>query len=235
MFGFRLNTGVKSLRSVVMFGLDLSRMERRTRAMASIDIAKKILSSLATGGTDSSQKKQQEPHPPIPNSKVVSATRHQRSNTVRPKTAYFPGMDENEGPTSATISGHAMAVGMTGDHVISHPIPVSKVTKPKEKKKVNRSSTFRKEKKEDKKEEKDRLSGLTNVLHQPHSQPDEKFRVPEGQYVNCIKALKTSLEDMVVRIEVVDMFVIQSVYTYWGFSWMTNVCMCMHACVYPKV
>jgi len=171
-------------------------MERHTRARASIDVAKKLLSSLSTG-VEASQKKQQEPHPPVPNSKIVSSTRHQRSNTVRPKTAYFPGVDENDGPTSATIPGHAMA----GDHVISHPIPMSKAIKPKEKKKVNRSSTFRKEKKEDKKEEKERLSGLTNALHQPHNQPDEKLRVSEGQYANCIKALTTSLEDMMVRFQ----------------------------------
>jgi len=174
-------------------------MERHSKAKTSIDIARKLL--LSFGSSVDSNSKKQDGIPPLPNSKT-SITRHQRSNTVRPRTAYFSGVDDSDGPTSATMGGHSMSGSNTGEHVISHPIALAKAIKPKEKKKVNRSSTFKKEKKEDKKEEKERLSGLTNVVHHSSTTAEEKYKVPEIQYINCIKELQSSLEEMLVRVSV---------------------------------
>lgn len=174
------------------------RLERHSKARASIDIAKKLLLSFSPG-VDGGNSKKQDGCPPLPNSKLP-ISRHQRSNTVRPRTAYFTGVDDSDGGTSATMGGHGMPGGNSGDHVISHPITVTKAIKPKEKKKVNRSSTFKKEKKEDRKEEKERLSGLTNTVHQSNAITEEKYRVPEIQYINCIKELQISLEEMMVRV-----------------------------------
>ncbi len=172
-------------------------MERHSKAKTSIDMAKKLLLSFSSIGDSNSKK--QDGYPPVPTSKMPIA-RHQRSNTVRPRTAYFSGVDDSDGPTSATIGGHTMLGSNTGEHVISHPITLTKAIKPKEKKKVNRSATFKKEKKEDKKEEKERLSGLTNAVHHSSTATEEKYRVSEIQYINCIKELQSSLEEMLVRV-----------------------------------
>ena len=130
-------------------------------------------------------------------SKVLNL-RH-RSHTVRPKTTYFPGMEESNGP--ATIPGHASA---SGDHVISYPQLVSqssKGSKVKEKKKVSRSSTFRsKEKKEKEEKEKDKGGGggqgSGGGLQGNHL--EDSSRVSEQLYISCITALKASLEEMMV-------------------------------------
>ena len=129
----------------------------------------------------------------------------QRAQTVRPKTSYFPD-EPDAGGTVATLAGHTSS----GDHVISFPQLVShptksKTFKEKDKKKVARSSTFRnKEKKEkekekeDKKEEKQSAAGSTGVTFQQRNN-DENSARSEQIYIQCITALKCSLEDMMVR------------------------------------
>ena len=134
-------------------------------------------------------------------SKVLNL--RQRSNTTRPKTAYF-SEDVDIGGSSSTISGY-----VSGDHVISPPQMISQnfkgVKQAKEKKKVNRSSTFRsKDKKEEKEKEKEKVSGLvvgTSSQQQQGGQgtgSEEGGRVAEQQYVSCITSLKDSLQDIMV-------------------------------------
>lgn len=104
----------------------------------------------------------------------------QRAHTVRPKTTYFS--EETDAPAS-------------GDHVISHPQLVPQPTKSKtvkEKKKVARSSTFRsKEKKEDKKED-------VSAMYQQGNHSEENSARSEQIYIQCICALKSSLEEIMV-------------------------------------
>ena len=121
----------------------------------------------------------------------------QRSQTVRPKTTYFS--DEIDGGGSpATLTSYS-----SGDHVISYPQLVSQPPKPKpvkekEKKRIIRSSTFRnKDKDKDKKEEKEKLAGSMGSSQGNHS--DENSARSEELYMSCITALKTSLEEIMVR------------------------------------
>ena len=84
--------------------------------------------------------------------------------------------------------------------MISYPVP--KGTKLiKEKKKINRSVTFRsKEKKDDKKEEKEKQ--FMGMVSQPGNVVEENSRIPEQPYLKCITALKSSLEEMIVSYNV---------------------------------
>ena len=190
------------LTSHILFGL-LRRLQRHKRAKESMVVAMKILSSdnSMTHNTSSSTKYQD----PSISSTYKSVDFHNPSNTTRPKSTYLFGHDDidSAGISSVTVSPHAISARATmGEHIISHPIPKgSKLLK--EKKKVSRSSTFRnKEKKEDKKEEKEKekISGLVGVVHQQGGMVDnEKSRASEQLYVKCITALKTSLEEIMVR------------------------------------
>ncbi len=181
-------------------------MQRHKQAQETLKLAEKLLSTVnSVTNEQSPASRHQEPASRLQDqagttiaSKVLNL--RQRSNTTRPKTAYFSD-DVDIGGSSATITGY-----VSGDHVISHPQLVSqnfKGAKPaKEKKKVNRSSTFRsKEKKEEKEKEKEKVSGL--VVSQQGGQGadgDDGGRVSEHQFVSCITALKDSLQEMVVRM-----------------------------------
>lgn len=119
----------------------------------------------------------------------------QRSHTVRPKTTYFPGVDDTD------VSGSSATIGTSGDHVISHPqlVSNSKGSKVKEKKKVNRSSTFRsKEKKEEKEKEKEKPAAAASVSSTQASGEDSSHT--EQLYISCITALKLSLQEIMVSV-----------------------------------
>ena len=68
---------------------------------------------------------------------------------------------------------------------------------------VKRSSTFNYgEKKEYKKKEKDEMSGLVNVVHQQMSVSGDSMSMKSEQaYVQCIRALKNSIKEILVREE----------------------------------
>lgn len=161
-----------------------------------MEIAQKILSTFNSVTSDQSVVSR---HPDLasgtPSSRVLNL--RQRSHTVRPKTSYFEDMDGSGSP--ATIAGHAST---SGDHVISYPQPVSqtpKGSKVKEKKRVNRSSTFRsKEKKEEK--EKTSAGGGGGSQSQGNHLAEESSRISEQLYISCISALKSSLEEIMVRV-----------------------------------
>ena len=188
------------------------RVQRHKQARENLKLAEKLLLSINSVSTDQSPgSRHQEPASRQQDMAAAATTipkkvlnLRQRSNTARPKTTYFPDDVDVGGGSAATITGYA-----SGDHVISHPQLISqnfKGVKPaKEKKKVNRSSTFRsKEKKEEKEKdkEKEKVSGL--VLAQQGGQGadvEEGGRVPEHQYASCITALKDSLQDIMVSLK----------------------------------
>ena len=132
--------------------------------------------------------------------------RQRSANTqqARPKTAYYGGGGAGEDAepgsgTSATISG---------EHVISYPVPpgvsftskTSKPSKEKKKMKLDRSATFKgkeKEKEKEKEREKERLAA-TSSNASSGGDAGENLRVSEQQVVECITKMKESLEEMVV-------------------------------------
>ena len=180
------------------------RVQRHKQARENLKLAEKLLSVLhsSTSDQDLASRNQDLASSATVASKVLNL--RQRSNTTRPKTAYF-SEDIDIGSSSSTIAGYA-----SGDHVISPPQLVSqnfKGVKPaKEKKKVNRSSTFRsKEKKEEKEKEKEKEKVSSLVVGVSSQQQggqgagsEEAGRVTEQQYVSCITALKDSLQDIMV-------------------------------------
>ena len=181
--------------------LYLCRFQRHQRASQSIDTAIKILSAFDSDSTNS-LKQQDQGFSSSYNSKVTVSLNSRRAMSVRPKSTYVP--DDDGAGVSVTFPGHVLAAGATGGEPMlpAHPQPTPKGTKqPKEKKKVNRSSTFKlKEKKEDKKEEKEKTSGLVNVVHQQGNVAGDSMSIKsELAYVQCIRALKTSLEEILVR------------------------------------
>ena len=132
--------------------------------------------------------------------------RSQTGHVTRPKTAYYgssAAAGEGEGEpgsgTSATLSG---------DHVISYPVPpgagftaatsskTSKPSKEKKKTKLDRSATFKGKEKE-KEREKERLAATSSNVSSG-GDGGESARVPEQQVIDCIKAMKDSLEEMMV-------------------------------------
>ena len=171
------------------------RVQRHKRAKDRIDLAEKLLSALSTITADGNAASRHQAPPASTNPRGGLNLRN-RSQTVRPKTAYFT--EETDGASSATIPGSNLA---SGEHVISYPQLVSqsspskpKPSKEKEKKKVSRSSTFRtKEKKaEEKKEEKEKLASVTSQRSEEDSARSEQL------YISCISGLKASLKEVMV-------------------------------------
>lgn len=173
-------------------------MQRHKRARETIEVAQHLLSTVNSVTADSNVVTRHQDPAAASNSRVLNL---RQRHTVRPKTTYFDDVDV--GRTTATITGHGSTSGP--EHVISHPQPPQLVSntrgsKPvKEKKKVNRSATFRsKEKKEDKKEEKEKEK-LLGVAPSQRSSSEDSNHVSEQLYVDCIIALKSCLEEMTVR------------------------------------
>lgn len=164
------------------------RIQRHDRARDLIQTAEKLLFTVNSLTSDQNAASR---HQDAGAARILNL--RQRSQTVRPKTTYFP--DETD------AGGSSAGYTNSGDHVISYPQLVShptksKTFKEKEKKKVMRSSTFRnKEKKEDKKEEKPSVG----VSYQQGNHSEENSARSEQIYIRCITALKSSLEEIMVR------------------------------------
>ena len=140
-----------------------------------------------------------------------SPKNRQRSQTsARPKTAYYGSSTAGEGGEPEAGSGTSAT--LSGDHVISYPVPpgasftsskTSKQSKDKKKMKLDRSATFKGKEKEREKErererERERLAATSSNANSGGGDGGESARVPEQQVVDCIKAMKDSLEEMVV-------------------------------------
>ena len=173
------------------------RFLRRKRAKDTMELATKLLSTVNSVTTDQSVTSRHHYPATSAGSKILLS--RQRASTVRPKTSYFPGMeDDNPTHTSATMAGFSTT--STGDHVISspQPLPPPQYTKGvksvKEKKKVARSSTFKKKEKEEKEKEKEK----EKMVVSPSVPAEESTLIPEQHYISCISSLKSSLEDMIV-------------------------------------
>lgn len=164
-------------------------MHRHKRARETIELAKKLLGIGVPMPADQD---------PVTNARLLNL--RQRSQTVRPKTAYYFSDETDGGGGGGGSAGIVSSCSSSGDHVISHPQLVSqparsKTVKEKEKKKVTRSSTFRNK---EKKEEKEKLSGLVGATHPVGNQSEENHARSEQLYATCINALKSSLEEILV-------------------------------------
>lgn len=185
------------------------------RAKESRDLARRLLTQLSSSNTSTADASLAQRYHGAATSSGInrpflrdSPKNRQRSQTIqqaRPKTAYYAGGEEAESGsgTSATISG---------DHVISYPVPPgapftgksSKAGKEKKKVKLDRSATFKgkekekeKEKERERERERERLAASANVSVGGDS--GDSLRVQEQQIVECVTKLKESLEEMMVK------------------------------------
>ena len=170
------------------------------RAKDSLELAGRLLTQLSSPSTSTADASSAQRHQGAAASSGLSRPflrdspkNRQRSHTgqqVRPKTAYYSEDSEVGGASNSSAT-------IPGEHVITLPIPpgahFSKSSKQgREKKKVNRSSTFRAKEKEKDREKQASASGGGEGTESP--------RVPDQQVAECITKMKEALEEMVVSL-----------------------------------
>lgn len=176
------------------------------RAKDSIELASRVLTQLSPSSSSTVDANSAQRYHGAATSSGISRSflrdspkNRQRSQTgqpIRPKTTYYAEDPEPGSGTSATLSG---------DHVISYPIPPGsafsgksfKQGKEKKKAKLDRSATFKGKEKE-KERERERLAAAAASNASGGGDGGESSRVPDQQVVECITKMKEALEEMVV-------------------------------------